>query len=209
VLDRCLLRSFRTASARQRELLAPELPPGNVADGLGWLGFRAGAAGAIVPELAPAPMLADPGAAVSGVTVLGVAATGGPASVCCPGGGGDGMSGLPGELAGLGALPAVPGGVTVSVGLCGAGAGGVTSFLSVALAPNGLRESSELCANSAPVHGGCCSAARGSAILTSAGSARSTAAASFTTTGCMNSMAHPPRLRVTTQADAEPEVGYP
>jgi hypothetical protein len=127
-----------------------------------------------VPGVLVAPGVGVPGA-VSGVAVV-PPGGGGPASGC-PGICAGGIRVWLDESAGLAALGA-SGGVTVSVGRLGAGAGGVTSFLSVALAPKGLRDSSELCASIVPLHPaqlGCSDAARGSASLTSAGIARSTA----------------------------------
>jgi hypothetical protein len=72
------------------------------------------------------------------------------------------------------------------------GLSGVRSFAPGAFGPNGLRPSiGPFCASVAPVHVIRSYEAR-SAIRTSAGADRSAASASSTTTGCKNSMAHPP-----------------
>jgi hypothetical protein len=120
----------------------PSLAPGNV-DELGWCTGSAG-----VPVVPPVEVGAG---VVPGVAPLPLTGGGGPASGVFAGAGG-GIFVVLIESAGvsLSGFPGVVGGVTVSVGVCGAG--GVTSFLSVALAPNGLRESSELCASTLSDH---------------------------------------------------------
>jgi hypothetical protein len=130
---------------------------------------------------------------VAGVSVLGAipgvavvfGVPGGPASVCPGAACAGGMRVLLDESAGFGAA----GVSTVSVGWCGADAGGVRSLWSTAFGPNGLRESIPLCASSVSaqlVQFGCSNPACalcGSACLTSAGLAKSIACAPLTTTG--------------------------
>jgi hypothetical protein len=127
--------------------------------------------------------------AASGVAVVAPLLPGGPASVC-PGACAGGVPVSSDESAGLSAF-GVAGGVTVADGGFAGVGRGVRLLVSTAFGPNGLLESIPLCASivpAQPVQAGGPSAARGSASLTSAGTARSIACASFTTTGCVKSM---------------------
>jgi hypothetical protein len=203
----CACLSCRFLRSRQlphRVLLAPELPPGSVAPVAPGVAVDEAGGVAVVPLVLPAPGVVTPGVAVlgtvAGVPVLGVVAgvavvvplaPGGPASVC-PGACAGGMRVLLDESVGRAGFGPV-GGATVSPGWCGAVPGGVISLWSTAFGPNGLLESIPLCASvgpAQPVHAGWSSAACGSASLTSAVVVRSSACASFTRTGCMNSMSN-------------------
>jgi hypothetical protein len=128
--------------------------------------------------------------ALSGVAVVApVVPPGGDASLF-PGACAGGVSVLLGESVRLAAFGAAGGGTVADGGLAGVGRG-VRLLVSGALGPNGLLESIPLCASivpAQPVQVGGSSATRGSASLTSAGVARSSACASFTTTGCVKSM---------------------
>ena len=122
--------------------------------------------------------------AVPGVVAVPPDGGGGPASGTFDGGG------IFVVLPGSATLAGAPPGRVLSTGFIIRGAG-VLSFMSGAFAPNGLRWSIGPCASTVPFQRGC-STARRSTTLTSAAGDRSTADASLTTTGCMNSMAHPP-----------------
>jgi len=188
----------------QRVLLAPELAPGNVdeLDGGPWTGPALGAGVASVPDVLPAPGVAVLGV-VPGVAVAGGVSGGGATTVglelVALGGGGPASGRFGAGAGGIFVLVGSPSGpllvVPPGIWFCCDGFGGaklgVPSLALGASAPNGLRWSIELCASSGPVQVGCasgCSAALRSATLTSAGGVRSAAPASFTTTGCKNSM---------------------
>ena len=145
-----------------------------------------------------------PGATVPGATVsvvvsglVVVVPRGGPESGARIGGilvvldGSAGLAGLLG-LAGVAVAPGAwpPGAWPRSAGFASVLLG-VMSLAFGAFGPNGLRPSIEACASVVPVHVIRSYEAR-SAIRTSAGADRSAARASSTTTGCKNSMAHPP-----------------
>jgi hypothetical protein len=193
-----VLPLFRSLPVRYCVLLAPELEPGNVPPVvLGGVVPLVLPAPGVVPLVLPAPGVVT-GAGTPGVAVLGAVpgvavvvplAPGGAASVC-PGACAGGVPVLLDESVGFAEFGAA-GGATVSPGWCGALAGGVRSLWSTAFGPKGLLESIPACASlvpAQPVHVGGSSAVRGSASLTSAGVARASACASFTTTGCMKSM---------------------
>jgi hypothetical protein len=177
------------------EGIPPERPPAP-APGVVVLGVGRG----VVPGVAVLGVV--PGVVVLGV-VPGATVPGADVSVV--------LSGLVVVVPGGGpASGALIGGILVvldgSLGLAGAAGGdaigpmlgftsglsGVRSFAPGALGPNGLRPSiGPFCASVVPDHVIRSYEAR-SAIRTSAGADRSAASASSTTTGCKNSMAHPP-----------------
>jgi hypothetical protein len=193
-------------------LLAPELAPGSVGLG-GCAGTGSGAGvevpGMLVPGSSPVGLRAGTPVVLGAwldVLALGVAprlppgdpapAGATPGAVPPAGGGGPASGWLCGggifvllieSPTGLGAEP----GCVLSDGFIMRGVG-LASFMSGALAPNGLRWSSAPCASSVPFHLGC-SGARRSTIRTSAGGATCSAAdASLTTTGCKKNMVHLP-----------------
>jgi len=177
-------------------------PPGVVVLGFGFV-VVPGVVGLVVVPGVAAPGVA-PGATVAGAAVsvvvsglVVVVPCGGPESGALMGGilvvlaGSAGLAGLLG-LAGVAVAPGAwpPGAWPTSAGFASVLLG-LISLAFGAFGPNGLRPSIEACASVAPVH-----VIRSyealSAICTSAGADRSAASASSTTTGCKNSMAHPP-----------------
>ena len=154
--------------------LVPGVPVLGVVPGVAVLGV---VPGATVPG-------ADVSVVLSGLVV--VVPGGGPASGALIGGilvVLDGSLGLAGAAGGDAIGPML--GFT-------SGLSGVRSFAPGAFGPNGLRPSiGPFCASVVPDHAIRSYEAR-SAIRTSAGADRSAASASSTTTGCKNSMAHPP-----------------
>jgi hypothetical protein len=190
-------------------LLAPEVAPGSIGgpDGPNVVDEPVPGGVKLVPGAAPVPGVV-PGAVVGVAPGVGVergwarpgsgrSLTRSGFTVVVPLGGGGPASGRP-DIGGIfvlvGSLNAplpvalVPGGVG-STGRGGTKSGRL-SFMFGAFVPNGLRWSIELCASIVPAQLGSAYAAR-SAIRTSAGTDRSAASASSTTTGCRNSMFTP------------------
>jgi len=178
--------------------IPPEIPPLGVVPGVAVLGVVAGVAVlGVVPGVAVLGVVA--GAAALGVVpgaALSVVLSG--FVVVAPGGGGPASGALIGGIfvvlegsLGLAAVPGGPDSMGPTLGFT-SGLSGVRSFAPGAFGPNGLRPSiGPFWTRVVPVQVIRACAGR-SAIRTSAGADRSVASASSTTTGCKNSMAHPP-----------------